>query len=977
MKKVIYCKYNLNRAPQFQTKTVIYKDDRERYIEKYPLTELANNHMDKFESNYRLIQNLYPVIEFVTCKRLPDGIRYPYIVGTPMDEVLKGRIQQWDDVLPQFKQMITEIYKANDTYQCKFTKTEGFQEIFGDIDCKEDVCLCPCNLDVIFDNLMLVNNKITAFDYEWVCDFPVPEKYIIYRVLCRFYDKYLHYLERKFTFEEYISNFNFTEDEKIRYRKMEDAFIQYIYASGDSVHQNMAYKRSRINFEQVKDVDKVYAEYNKVVEVLHNTEKEYLKTIERLDEAARLKMETDQELVKVTDILHDTEKEYLLTIERLNEAAKQKVEADETILCQIDEINKVTDILHNTEKEYLLTIDRLNEASKLKMEADAVIHQQHEQIQRIELEKNELINHRNYIQNEYNLVVNSKAWKLTKPLRLLMRGIRSVKRDGLKATLRKLKDKIVVKLGMKQDTSVAQGGSDTIIQEENVLIPIIEVSEDVLEKQRNEHFKKEYKISIITPLFNTPQDFLIELLDSVKEQTYANWEFCLVNFSTTDFERVDKACREYAEDDSRISYHVADENRGISENTNTCISYATGDYIGLLDHDDVLHPSALYEVIKVINETDADFVYTDEVKFNENLEHVFLPNFKPDFSADELRAHNFICHFNVYKTSLCHEVGGYRKEFDGSQDHDIVLRLTEKAQKIVHIPKILYYWRVHPNSVAQSIDAKSYATDAGIAAVTEQLGRAGEKQYVQSVIGNIPLYRIRTDVDEVADLTVIIWNGNDESAVRRSIESLKTLIDCEYIILKDSEESLEKCLNQALENVTTKYALILCAGLEVQSETFVKEFMIYARRNDIATIDCKVLTDANTIYSGGACMTGDEGIPIKLRCMGGPRDYAGYENGMYHTRNVTASTGLCTFIDVTVWKESNGFESENSKCFMLEYSYKMWKNGKNNLWIPFIEAFGLDANMQQEYINGLCSLRGEYDKTDVYVSEYVSKLHLE
>ena len=1040
MKKVIYCKYNLNRAPQFQTKTVIYQDNGERYIEKYPLTESANVHMNRFENNYKLIQDLYPAIHFITSKKVEGGIRYPYITGIPMDEVLKGNIQKWDDVLPQFKKMISEIYQANPAYQCEFVKTEGFQEIFGDVDCKDDVCLSPCNLDVIFDNLILADDKITAFDYEWVCDFPVPEKYIIYRVLCRFYDKYLHYLEKKFTFEEYIAVFDFTEEEKLRYRKMEDAFIQYIYANGDAVHQNTAYKRNRMGFDQVKNAGKVYEEYNAVVDVLHNTESEYLKTIERLDEAARLKKETDEELVKVTDILHNTEseylktierldeaarlkketdeelvkvtdilhnteseylktierldeaarlkvetdqelikvsdqlhkteKEYLLTVERLNEAAKLKMEADATILSQIDEINKqkdevnkVTDLLHNTEKEYVLTIERLNEAARLKMEADALIIQQNEQIQQI--------------QHEYNLVVNSKAWKLTKPLRLITRGLRSVKREGFMETLRKLKNKIVRKLGIKQNQGAAQGGSGTGVQEDNVLLPIIEVQEDELNRQRNEHFENEYKISIITPLFNTPQNFLIELLDSVKDQTYTNWEFCLVNFSTTDFDRVDKTCQEYAKADKRISYHVADENRGISENTNTCISYATGDYIGLLDHDDILHPCALYEVIKVISETGADFVYTDEVKFNESIKNVFLPNFKPDFSADELRAHNYICHFNVYKTALYHEVGGYRKEFDGSQDHDIVLRLTEKANKIVHIPKILYYWRVHPNSVAQSIDAKSYATDAGIAAVTEQLERMGEKQYVQSVIGNIPLYRIRTNEDENADLTVLIWNGNDEAAVKRTMKSVNRVVKCDCIVVQNDEHSIEENISNALKDVKTKYVLFLCAGLKVQSDTFVKEFMIYARRNDIATIDCMILTDANTIYSGGACMTGDAGMPIKLRCMGGSKDYAGYENGMYHSRNVTASTGLCTFMDVELWRASNGFESENSKCFMLEYSYKMWKNGKNNLWIPFIKASGLDTNMQQEYISGLCSIRGDYDLTDAYVSEYVAKLHLE
>lgn len=900
MKKVIYCKYNLNRAPQFQTKTVIYQEGEIRYIEKFPLTENANSHITAFEGNYKLIKELYPKINFIICEKTEIGIRYPYIEGIPMDEVLKDRITQWEDVLPQLKKMIEEIYVVNPMYLCSFEMTEGFKNLFGDIDCKDDRCVCPCNLDVIFDNLMLVEDVITAFDYEWIFEFPVPEKYIIYRILCRFYDKYLHYMERHFSFDEYIAAFNFSEEEKVRYRKMEDAFIAYVYENGDPTHRNAAYKRSRINLTQIE----VQSERTKILE------KNYSKALE--------------DYKKVEEVLHNTEKEYLVTIERLNEAARLKMDADQVILQQTDKINFQTE----------------------------QISSQTEQI--------------NMLKNQYNNIINSKSSRIIKPLRLCIRGIRSIKNEGVIATLRKVKNKISNK-----------HENEKLNEQQNwELLSIIEVSEGIQEMQKKEHFQNEYKVSIITPLFNTPQNFLVELLDSVKNQTYGNWEFCLVNFSTTDFDRVDQVCKEYAKVDSRISYHVADENRGISENTNTCISYATGEYIGLLDHDDVLHPCALYEVMKAINETGADFVYTDEVKFNESLKHVFLPNFKPDFSLDELRAHNYICHFNVYKTSLYHQVGGYRKEFDGSQDHDIVLRLTEIAEKIVHIPKILYYWRVHPNSVAQNISAKSYATDAGVAAVTEQLARMGEKQYVQSVVGNIPLYRIRTDIEESPDVTVVIWNGKDQNAVNKTIASIKAITDCEYIVL-DDERNLGASANQVMQKIVTKFALFICAGLEVKSETFVKEFMIYASRNDIATIDCKILTEGNTIYSGGACMTGDEGMPIKLRCMGGPRDYAGYENGMYHTRNVTASTGLCTFVDVNIWKETDGFTETDSMSFMLQYSYNQWKRGNGNLWIPFIEACGLDLNIQEQYTSTLFTIRGEFDNRDAYVSEYVSQLHLE
>lgn len=872
MKKVIYCKYNLNRAPEFQTKTIIYQDGKKKYIEKYALTNLAQQHMDAFENNFYMTEKLYPAIQFVPSESVGKGIQYPYIVGQSLDEVLKERIHRWEDVLPELKKMLDDIYISNVDCRREFIMTDGFRQIFGDIDCLGDACVCPCNLDVIFDNLMLVDGKITAFDYEWVYNFPIPEKFVIYRVLCRFYDKYLHYLERHFTFEEYISEFDFSTDEKARYRKMEDAFIRYIYANGDPIYQNNKYKQNRTSLNEIRTT---------------------------LDEVTRL---------------------------------------ENQLSGAVDAYNGVIEVLHNTEKEYLLTIERLNEAVRLKQEADAIIERQKRILDPI-----------------------------TKPLHVCRKCVNSIKNDGFKKNFQKMKNKVFNKNISKDDRNLT-----------DLLLPIIEVSTEEQEQQKKTHFEHECKISIITPLFNTPENFLVELLESVKSQTYANWEFCLVNFSTTDFERVDKTCQAYAKADKRISYHVANENKGIAENTNICISYATGDFIGLLDHDDILHPCALYEVAKVINEADADFIYTDEVKFSQGIKNVFSPNFKPDFSMDELRAHNYICHFNVYKKDLYHEVGGYRKEFDGSQDHDIVLRLTEKAKQIIHIPKILYYWRVHPNSVAQSINAKSYATDAGASAVTEQLKRMGENQFAESVINNIPLYRICTEIEPNLDVTVVIWNGTNEKLVKKSRNSVGELQKCKIIVLdKDSRNFGEVC-NSVMEGVDTKYVLFLCAGLELHSETLTKEIMIYAQRNDIATIDCKVLSDDNTIFSGGAYLSGDLGMPIKLRCMGGSKDYSGYENGMFHSRNVTASTGLCTFVNVDIWRQSEGVLDANSMCWMLEYSYRMWKSGKDNLWIPFVEAVGMNTELHQKYINALCELDSKgYGLRDAYVSEYISKLHLE
>ena len=235
-------------------------------------------------------------------------------------------------------------------------------------------------------------------------------------------------------------------------------------------------------------------------------------------------------------------------------------------------------------------------------------------------------------------------------------------------------------------------------------------------------FSRDLKISVLVPLYNTPERFLREMIDSVRGQTYRNWELCLADGSDEKHTEVGEICREYQREDSRIVYQKIEKNLGISGNTNVCFSMAKGDFIGLFDHDDVMHPSLLYECMKVICEKGADYVYTDEATFTSpNLDDLIVLHFKPDYSPDNLRANNYICHFSVFDEKLLEKTGLFRPAYDGSQDHDMILRLTEEAKNVQHIPKILYYWRSHPNSVAADINAKTYAIDAAKRAVHDHM----------------------------------------------------------------------------------------------------------------------------------------------------------------------------------------------------------------------------------------------------------------
>ena len=268
------------------------------------------------------------------------------------------------------------------------------------------------------------------------------------------------------------------------------------------------------------------------------------------------------------------------------------------------------------------------------------------------------------------------------------------------------------------------------------------VSDGQLEEQRMESMKWEKRplVSIITPLYHTPEKFLRELIESVMASSYDNWQLCLVDATSVEEERkkIYQIVSEYQQKDNRdggkqkILYEKLRENYGIAENTNRALFMAKGDYIAFLDHDDTITPDALYEMMTMeqkmgIDSTRAVMFYSDEDKMNEEKTCYYEPHFKPDYNPDLLCANNYITHFLMVSRVLLEEVGGIQGEFNGAQDYDFILRCTEKAEKVVHIPKVLYHWRVHNASTSGGGGSKDYALQAGRRAIEQHLQRIGEK----------------------------------------------------------------------------------------------------------------------------------------------------------------------------------------------------------------------------------------------------------
>lgn len=249
-------------------------------------------------------------------------------------------------------------------------------------------------------------------------------------------------------------------------------------------------------------------------------------------------------------------------------------------------------------------------------------------------------------------------------------------------------------------------------------------------KQKKYKFDYNPKISIVVPLFQTREYFLKEIIKCLKKQTYSNWELCLADGTPEPIEWIQKYLK-----DKRVKYYAIGENKGISENTNEAIKLATGDYIGFLDHDDVLTNWALFEMVKAINEhPEAEFFYSDEDRIEGEFHKRKNMFFKPDFSKYTLRSANYICHFSVLKKEMFEQIGGLHSEYDGSQDFDMVLRISERTDKIVHIPKILYHWREHEQSTAQNSEAKPYAYEVAKKVIRDHFKRSGIEVKIQDGI---------------------------------------------------------------------------------------------------------------------------------------------------------------------------------------------------------------------------------------------------
>lgn len=490
-------------------------------------------------------------------------------------------------------------------------------------------------------------------------------------------------------------------------------------------------------------------------------------------------------------------------------------------------------------------------------------------------------------------------------------------------------------------------------------------SEEELARQRKKKWKNPVVISVLVPAYRTPEVFLKQMMESVLFQTYPYLELCIADGSGTD-DSVENVVKEYQKKDPRVRYRRLEKNEGIAGNTNAAIEMASGDYLALFDHDDLLSPNALFEVASAIEKEKADVIYTDEDKVTSDLKEHFQPHFKPDFNPDLLCANNYICHLFVVKRSLALKLGGQDPAYDGAQDYDFIFRCTENAEKIVHVAKILYHWRVHQASTADNPSSKLYAFDAGKRAIEAHLARIGAKAEV-SHTKDLGFYRVKYQLQGNPMVSIVIPNKDEKETLKKCLESIwkKTSYPNYEIILVENNSTTQEIRDyykeldgkkrvrvvywdkefnySAINNFGISYAkgeYILCLNndITVISPDWLEELLANCQRPEVGIVGARLYYPDNTIQHAGIVL-GMGGCAGSL-FVGLARSRGGYLHKAALQQDLSAVTAACFMVKKEVFEKVGGFEEKLAVAFNdVDFCLKVRHAGYLVVYDPYAELY--------------------------------------
>ena len=481
--------------------------------------------------------------------------------------------------------------------------------------------------------------------------------------------------------------------------------------------------------------------------------------------------------------------------------------------------------------------------------------------------------------------------------------------------------------------------------------------------------QKEYKwaedaplFSIVVPLYRTPKGYLKELIESIGAQTYVKWELCLADGSPDN--KLEMFVKSYQ--DERIKYRYIGENLGISGNTNKAVEMATGDFIVLCDHDDLITPDALFEFAKeIVADSEVDSIYSDEDKIDEKSYDVFDPSFKPDFNIDMLRSQNYICHLYGVRRELVEKYGMFNSEYDGAQDYDFILRMSEHSRKIAHVAKILYHWRTHQGSTALNPESKMYAYDAGARAIGAHYARVLPEIQIERIENGYTLgmYHTVFKFNEYPLISVIIPNKDHTDDLDKAIRSMiekGTWPNLEFIVVENNSteektweyyKKIEKEYSQVkvvyydgifnyakinnfgVRHARGEYYLFMNNDVELIEPDSLKEMMGYGQRNDVGAVGCRLLYEDNTLQHAGV-IVGEIGVAEHI--------FKKQIEGMtYHaramlTQDMSAVTAAVMLVKKEVFEKVEGFDERFAVAFNdIDICMKIREDKKLIVYAPY------------------------------------------
>lgn len=542
----------------------------------------------------------------------------------------------------------------------------------------------------------------------------------------------------------------------------------------------------------------------------------------------------------------------------------------------------------------------------------------------------------------------------------------------LKATLKEKEEnkKYIQKNGWKAFYAYLKCKMDPCYADYNMWIKLHSASGRVLAVQRKHKFEKEPLVSIIIPLYNTPLNYLKELMDSLVQQSYSNIEICLADGSTKP--EVGNFIKKKYGRDNRVLYKKLKENKGISFNTNEALAMASGEFIMLSDHDDIVTKDAVYEIVKAINKDETtDIVYTDEDKITMDGKNYFEPNMKPDFNLDFLRSSNYICHIFVVRKSIMDAIGGFRSEFDGAQDFDLILRCCEKARKIAHVPKVLYHWRSHPASTAENPDSKMYAFEAGRKALQEHYDRIGldakaertkifgRYRTIYPVHGEPKVSIIIPNKDHIDDLKLcvdsivgkstyknyeilIVENNSTEKETFAYYENLSKLKEKVRVITWKSGFNYAAINNFAVQNCDGEYLLFLNNDTEIITADWIEQMIGICQREDVGAVGVKLYFPDDTVQHAGVVI-GMGGIAGHI-FSGTSRAEYGYQARLVSVQDMSAVTAACMMVKRSVFEQVEGFDERYQVAFNdVDLCMKIRASKHRIVFTPYVELYHYES----------------------------------